>query len=90
MVVVGVFFFAVHGHLQMGAGDAAFHGGFPRKIHAGNGEGVELGDKCVRIWQEFEQGGGEHGRRQRPCCSRGIMFSSESPYNPMWLMLLAR
>ena len=60
MVVGGVFFFAVHGHLQMGAGDAAFHGGFPRKIHAGNGERVELGDKCVRIWQEFEQGGGEH------------------------------
>ena len=60
MVVVGAFFFAVYGHLQMGAGDAAFHGGFTGKFHVGNGESVELGDKCVRIWQEFEQGGGEH------------------------------
>ena len=60
MVVMRLFFLAVHENTEMRADDAAFHRRLNSKSNARQADCIHLADERILVVQKFIQGGGEH------------------------------
>ena len=65
--VQGFLFMALHRHLHMGAGNAAFDSRFRFHLHAGQAEAVHLIQKSLSVGNQFQQGRHQH----IPRCAHG-------------------
>ena len=62
VVMVMTFFFPVYQHMDMGSGNAAFHGLFSKNLHTGNSKAAECLEKCFLFLRrkQFQQRRHEH------------------------------
>ena len=64
VLVVAVLLLAVHGHGDVGAGDAALHGALALKAHARDAQAVHAGDEVVGPVDQLRQRGHQHVPRR--------------------------
>ncbi len=88
VVVVGQFLAAVHGHGDVGAGDAELFGGPALQADAGDAEAVHPFDEGVGIGDEFAERGHQHIPGGAHIAFEVEDFHASIPF--IWLIRLAR
>ena len=86
--VVGMLLLAVHGHGDVGAGDAALLRRAALKAHAGQAQGVHAGGEGVGVGHEFGEGGHQHIAGGAHAAFDVECFHGSIPF--IWLIRLAR